>query len=152
MCVKKTGTSLEVEEGLKTTRQRLLLFAANFPTLRGEEVYLSTSGWSEVRTILRRNVVPTLINGLIFIGILTQYYEKPNWLGKWIVRSKYILRWDDPELRLHLLSTYALYEYVRHVRHWENEGFMTNNWVVVNLIIEKKVNTKSKENPVWKIT
>ena len=60
----------------------LLLFAANFPTLRGEEVYLSTSGWSEVRTILRRNVVPTLINGLIFIGILTQYYEKPNWLGK----------------------------------------------------------------------
>ena len=58
MC-KKTGTSLEVEEGLKTTRQRLLLFAANFPTLRGEEVYLSTSGWSEVRTILHRNVVPT---------------------------------------------------------------------------------------------
>ena len=37
----------------------LLLFAANFPTLRGEEVYLSTSGWSEVRTILHRNVVPT---------------------------------------------------------------------------------------------
>ena len=59
MCVKKTGTRLEVEEGLKTTRQRLLLFAANFPTLRGEEVYLSTSGWSEVRTILHRNVVPT---------------------------------------------------------------------------------------------
>ena len=55
MC-KKPGTSLEVEEGLKTTRQRLLLFAANFPTLRGEEVYLSTSGWSEVRTILRSNV------------------------------------------------------------------------------------------------
>ena len=82
MCVKKTGTSLEVEEGLKTTRQRLLLFAANFPTLRGEEVYLSTSGWSEVRTILRSNVVHTLINGLIFIGILTQCYERPNWLGK----------------------------------------------------------------------
>ena len=76
MCVcKKPGTSLEVEEGLKTTRQRLLLFAANFPTLRGEEVYLSTSGWSEVRTILRSNVVPTLMNGLIFSGILTQCYE-----------------------------------------------------------------------------
>ena len=90
----------------------------------------------------------------LLIGILISYYSM-LWKTKlaWKMNSwKYILRWDDPELRLHLLSTYALYEYVRHVRHWENEGFMTNNWVVVNLIIEKKVNTKSKENPVWKIT
>ena len=97
---------------------------------------------------------------LFLLAFLLNVMKKTKlaWKISTMGTMKYILRWDDPELGLHLLSSEYLRtlwihnKRTRHVRHWENEGFMTNNWVIINLIIEKKVNTKSKENPVWKIT